>query len=171
MGQAGERFKKALFATHRPGKYMEAKAAENQANQDREDAEMFRQQAMDLAKQLNWEPDYVSDIMPNYQRAQSPLARSYLESMLTGSNPNMVASTRNGAPQLRAAAQGQFDQQFGGWESLLERQRAAERATPWAPATYGHAPAVIPLGGIRVGPQVSAAKRAAPGWGRVGGRK
>lgn len=172
MGEAGRKFKTALFAAHRPGKYMEGKAAERQADQDRKDAEMFRQQSMDLAGQLNWEPDYVSDIMPTYQRAQSPLARAVLESILTGSNPSSVSSTRPGAAQLQAGAQGQFDQQFGGWDALLERQRAAEQATPWAAGTYGHGRAVIPLGGVNVGPRLQApVKRAAAGWGGVGGRK
>jgi hypothetical protein len=169
--QRRDRAGNAAFAIFRPGKFMESKAAGKQADQDRADAERFRQEAMDLSKQLSWEPDYVSDIMPNYQRAQSPLARSYLESMLTGANASSIPSTRPGAQQLRAGAQGQFDQQFGGWEQLLERQRAAERAMPWAPGKFS-APAVMPLGGRYVGPRLGGElprATSAPGWGAVAG--
>lgn len=171
MGQAGERFKKALFASHRPGKYMQAQADKKEADAQLKAAQQLRAEGMDLAKQLNWEPDYVSDIMPAYKKTSSPVSRAFLESVLTGANPSMVSSTRHGGDRLRAGAQAQFDQQFGGWDEILRRQREALQATPWAPGTYGGAPAVIPLGGVYAGPRLSSAPTAAPGWERAVGRK
>jgi hypothetical protein len=148
---------------------MEAKAAEEEAAENLKNAERLRAEGMDLAKQLNWEPDYVSDLMGPYQKAQSPVARSFLESLLTGANPSMVQGTRLGADRLRAGAQAQFDDQFGGWEQLLARQRELERQTPWAPGKFS-APAVMPLGGVYAGPRVASGSVAsAPGWGGVGG--
>ncbi|HYC44477.1 MAG TPA: hypothetical protein VED01_03235 [Burkholderiales bacterium] len=147
---------------------MQSKADEKAAAANLRNAERLRAEGMDLAKQLNWEPDYVSDIMPAYQKAQSPVSRAFLESILTGANPSMVSSTRHGADRLRRGAQAGFDQQFGGWEELLARQRAAEQAMPWAPGKFS-APAVMPLGGAYAGPKVSGISSAgAPGWGGVG---
>lgn len=159
MGEAGRKFKTALFAAHRPGKYMQAKADEREADRNRKDAERFRQESVDFAKGLDWSPSLVGDVMPTYQRTESPLARSFLESILTGANPSSIPSTRLGAPQLRAGAQGQFDQQFGGWDELLARQRAAEQAMPWALKARPQPQRLT---------QAAGASASAPGWGSVG---
>lgn len=141
---ANERARNAAFAVFRPGKFLQNKADQKEAERNRADAERFRQEGVDLVNQLNWEPDYVSDIMPAYQRAQSPVARAFLESMLTGTNPSSISPTRHGANRLRAGAQAGFDRQFGGWDDLLRQQREAEQATPWAPGKFT-APAVQKL--------------------------
>lgn len=172
-GRTKEMSGKAAFAVLRPGKFMEAKAAAEEADRNRADAERFRQEGMDLAAQLNWEPDLISDIMPAYRKAESPVARSFLESLLTGANPSSIPSTRLGADRLQRGAQARFDAQTGGWDELLARQRQLEQETPWAPGTYGGAPAVIPLGGINAGPRVGGEvprPTSAPGWGGVGGQ-
>lgn len=145
MATPKEKAGKAMFAMFRPGKYMQSKADEKQAAAELENANRMREEAFGIANQLNWEPDYVSDLVKPYQKAQSPLARSFLESLLTGANPSMVQSTRLGAPRLQAGAQSRFDEQTGGFDSLLARQREIEKQTPWAPGTYGHAPAVYKL--------------------------
>lgn len=165
-----ERAGNAAYAIFRPGKFMQSKADQKEADRNRADAERFRQESMDLAKQLNWEPDYVSDLVGPYQRTQSPLARGFLESLLTGANPSMVSSTRQGADRLRAGAQAQFNDQFGGWDQLLERQRAAAEAQPWAPKGKFTAPAVVPLGGSVQGPQsvTGVGGGTNGGWGGVG---
>lgn len=145
MASPKEKLGKATFAMFRPGKYMQAQADQKAADQQVRNAERLRQEGMDLAQRLNWEPDYVSDLVKPYQKAQSPLARSFLESLLTGANPSMVQGTRLGANRLRAGDQAGFDDQFGGMDQLLARQRELETQTPWAPGTYGHAPAVQKL--------------------------
>jgi hypothetical protein len=131
------------------GKIIAAKMDQKSADKQLRNANRMRQESIDLAGQLNWEPDYVSDLVKPYQPAESPLARSFLESLLTGANPSMVQSTRLGANRLKAGAQAGFDDQFGGFDKLLERQRAIESRTPWeqpwAQGTYGHAPAVHKL--------------------------
>ena len=144
MASPKEKLGKAAFAMFRPGKYMQAQADQKAADKQVENAERLRQEGMDLTQQLNWEPDYVSDLMAPYQRTQSPVARSFLESLLTGANPSMVSSTRHGADRLRAGAQAGFDEQTGGWDSLLARQREIESQTPWAPKKFD-APAVLKL--------------------------
>ena len=145
MASKKEKARKAGFAILRPGKFMQSLADEKAAAEQLKHAEEMRQESFDLANQLNWEPDYVSDLVQPYQKTQSPLARSFLESLLTGANPSMVSSTRHGANRLQAGAQARFDDQFGGWDQLLARQREVDKQTPWAPKTYGHAPAVVKL--------------------------
>jgi hypothetical protein len=152
-----EKLGKATFAMFRPGKYMQSKADEKAAAAELANAERMRAEAFGIANQLNWEPDYVSDLVQPYQKAQSPVARSFLESLLTGANPSMVQSTRLGANRLQAGAQAGFDEQTGGWDQLLARQREADQQTPWAPKTYGHAPAVHKL------PQAAPPAAAPPG--------
>jgi hypothetical protein len=127
------------------GKFITAKMDQKAADKQARNANRMRRESMDLVQRLNWEPDYVSDLAQPFKKAQSPVARSFLESLLTGANPSMVQSTRLGANRLQAGAQAGFDQQTGGWDELLARQREVEQQTPWAPKTYGHSPAVQKL--------------------------
>lgn len=155
---------KAAHAIIRPGKFMQAKADEEAAKEQLKNANRMRAEGFDLVNRLDWEPDYVSDLMPSYKKAESPVARSYLESLLTGTNPSSVQGTRLGADRLKAGAQAGFDQQFGGWDQLLARQRELEQETPWAPGKFA-APAVYKLPSPQ-GPQeppYMAAARADPG--------
>lgn len=134
----------ALGVLH-PAKAIQVRAEQKAAAEGLKAARDLRRENLGIVDQLNWEPDYVSDLVKPYQKAQSPVARSFLESLLTGANPSMVSSTRHGGDRLRAGAQARFDDQFGGWDALLARQREVERQTPWAPNTYGGAPAVHKL--------------------------
>lgn len=120
------------FGVIRPDKYMESQANKEAAAQQLKNAEEMRRGALNLTQQMNWQPNYVSDAIRPYQRAQSPVARSFLESLLTGANPSMVQSTRLGADRQKAAAQGAFNQQFGGWDQLEAQQRQLAQQTPWA---------------------------------------
>jgi hypothetical protein len=144
VGQGADKFGKGMFAVLRPGKFMESKANEKAAAAELANAERFRREGMDLAQRLNWEPDYVSDLMGPYQQTQSPVSRGFLESLLTGANPSMVQGTRLGSNRLKAGAQAQFDAQTGGFDQLLARQREVEKQTPWAPGKFA-APAVVRL--------------------------
>jgi hypothetical protein len=76
----------------------------------------------------NWEPEYASEHAPGYQQTKSPVARAYLESFLTGDNPDAVQGTRAGSSGplgTKAVAQNQFNQAYGGWDKL-QAQSAAE---------------------------------------------
>ncbi len=91
-----------------------------------------RQQGLDLVANQDWEPDLSSDHIAPYQRSQSPVADAFLESMLTGQNPAAVQSTRLGSDRAKAAATQGFNQSYGGFDALRQRQQAVREATPWA---------------------------------------
>jgi hypothetical protein len=91
-----------------------------------------RQQGMDLIANQDWEPDLASDHVAPYQRSQSPVARGFLESFLTGANPAAVQGTRAGAGLARGQAQDSFRRDYGGWDDLRAKQREMEQSTPWA---------------------------------------
>ena len=114
------------------GGMVTSKRAQEEAKKQRKFVNESRQQGMDMVANMDWEPELVSDHAPMYQRSQSPIADAFLQSMLTGQNPNMVQGTRQGSPQLKAAAQRGFDQSYGGFDALRQRQRDMEAATPWA---------------------------------------
>lgn len=111
----------------------EAAAESRRAREDRE-------RALAMAADANYEPFLVRDMIDPYQKSQSPMARGYLESYLSGANPDAISSTRAGAPALKQAAQGRFDQATGGWDSLRGQQAAAQQATPWATRGLKEAP-------------------------------
>jgi hypothetical protein len=75
--------------------------------------------------------DYAQtvDSAPTFQVAESPVARAYLESFLTGSNPDAVMSTRHGSGAQEENARRNFERDFGGWEKLV-REGNAERGDP-----------------------------------------
>lgn len=81
-----------------------------------------RQQQLDFVGGLNWQPQYSQELMGSqYQKSKSPLARSYLESILTGNNP---ATTFSGSPNAAAVKQGQQqskDAMYGS-DAVLQRQ-------------------------------------------------
>lgn len=93
---------------------------------DSHDADQARWDAQNRLRSLDWSPTYASDQAPDFQKAQSPAARAYLESFLSGSNPNAIQGTRLGAPQQKAAASDQFDQAYGGWDKVAAQQQAAD---------------------------------------------
>jgi hypothetical protein len=70
----------------------------------------------------NWEPEYAADHAPQFQKSQSPVARAYLESFLTGTNPAMVQGTALGSGQATAQATHDFNNRYGGWDKLQQKQ-------------------------------------------------
>lgn len=106
------------------------------AAQTKKDAQQQRQQGLDYVAGLDWEPELLSDHAPTFQRSQSPIADAFLQSLLTGQNPALVQGTRNGAPQLKAAAQRGFDQNTGGFDALRARQKEMEASVPWTPKPF-----------------------------------
>jgi hypothetical protein len=90
-----------------------------------------RKANLELVKSLDYEPMYASQTVPTYQRTQSPVARSYIESFLMGNNPDSIRSGSPNAGVKRQAAQTQQNAMFGTPEQRLQQQRAYEATTPW----------------------------------------
>jgi hypothetical protein len=95
-------------------------------------AHQYQKDQMARIDGLDWEPEYASDHAPTYQRSQSPVARAFLESMLTDANPATTFSGRHGAQQIQQGQQRRFGQQYGDWNTLQQQQRALDADTPWA---------------------------------------
>lgn len=94
-------------------------------------AEKNRKQGIDMIKSMDWEPMYASETVPTYQRTQSPVARSYLESFLMGNNPNATFSGAPNAKLTKERQQAAQNQMFGTPEQRVAQQRAYEATTPW----------------------------------------
>ena len=80
----------------------------------------------------NWNPAFASDNVPTYQRSQSPVARSFLESLVMGTNPAMVRSTAPNAGLQKQQMQQQENQMFGTPQERMELQQRIFRDQPWA---------------------------------------
>jgi hypothetical protein len=73
---------------------------------------------------MNFDPAMPSETAPKYQQTQSPVARAYLESFLTGSNPDAIRGTSVGSGVAKADAQSRFNAAYGGWDKLRAQGRA-----------------------------------------------
>jgi hypothetical protein len=90
-----------------------------------------RKEDLNFIENLNWDPAYGSDRAPTFQRSQSPVARSYLDSFLLGTNPDATSSTAPNAKYIKAQQQAKQNQQFGTPEARLAQQQQIQQATPW----------------------------------------
>lgn len=117
-----------------------AEKQRKQSKKELREAKYDRERAVDMAANANYNPFLVSDVIDPYQRSQSPVARGYLESFLTGANPQTVQGTRANAAPAQQAAQGQFNQAYGGWDQLRAQQREMEQSTPWDIKPFKEAP-------------------------------
>jgi hypothetical protein len=97
--------------------------------------ERQRKANLALFDSLDYEPMYASQLVPPMQRTQSPVARSYLESMLMGSNPDSTMSTRPNAAATKALQQRQQNAMFGTPEARVAQQRALEQRPMYEVAT------------------------------------
>lgn len=96
---------------------------------NRQNAKAARQNKKDqigLIDKLDWDPMYASDTTPMYKPTQSPVARAYLESMLTGSNPDTTYSTRPNAAATKATQQASQNAMYGTPEERVAQQRALQ---------------------------------------------
>lgn len=121
------------------GEAVAANKKKKEANKQARLAGEDRERAVDMAASANYQPFLVSDAIGPYQRSQSPVARGYIESLLTGANPAAVQGVRAGAPQAQRTASQQFRDAYGGWEQLRAQQRAMETSTPWQTRPQGPA--------------------------------
>jgi len=106
--------------------------AQGQAEQKKtKQAETQRNEALTLLRNQQRDPYLAARSIPTYQRSQSPIADAFLESMLTGSNPQAIQGTRAGSTAARAGAQRTFDASTGGMDALRARQQAVMADVPW----------------------------------------
>jgi hypothetical protein len=82
----------------------------------------------EVAARNKYDPTYQSQLIGPYQRSQSPAARAYLESMLTGDNSQAAAAPW--ADQSQQAQAG-FDKRYGNYDKLLGDGRNGRASTPW----------------------------------------
>lgn len=80
---------------------------------------------------LDRSPTYQSDLIGPYQRTQSPAARAYLESLLTGDSPDAAAAPWAAGGDVDAAKQRQ-QEKYGNLSSLVAQGERDRATTPWA---------------------------------------
>lgn len=114
------------------GKGRQAKLQLRAAKKAQTQARDSQERAVWMAQEQDWNPEYASDHIGPYQRSQSPIADAWLDSLLTGDNQSAVQGTRAGAQFEKADAGQRFNQNYGGWDALRQKQREVEAATPWA---------------------------------------
>jgi len=90
-----------------------------------------KQQQEDKERALERDPTYVSELTGPYQRSQSPVARAYLESLLTGQNAD-AANSPWSDPGDRNKAVLSSRGTFGAYDDLVARGVADRGKTPWA---------------------------------------
>jgi hypothetical protein len=84
-----------------------------------------------LLDSLDWQPEYASQHVPTYQKTQSPIARSYLESMLLGQNPDSTFSGATNAKYKKAAQQRTMDSLYGSMPQRAAESARVQQETPW----------------------------------------
>lgn len=95
-------------------------------------AEAAAAKRMNLIQSLDFTPAYTSDLAPTYKRTESPVARSWIESFLSGNNPDAISPTSPNAAVKKQRAQQSQNAMFGTPQDRVARNRAIEQETPWA---------------------------------------
>lgn len=113
------------------GDIAKAVGLEQQGRSQAKAAAAYQQAQQQRINSLDWEPEYASQHAPTYQRSQSPVARAYLESMLTGSNPDTTPTTQHNAPGIQQEAAQRFGNTYGSWGALQAKQAQLDADTPW----------------------------------------
>lgn len=101
------------------------------ARKNKKAAEKYGQERMDYLNALDWQPTLASERVPTYQKSQSPVARSYLESMLSGANPDLTPDFLQGAADTKAQQQARQNQLYGTPEERVAKQQKINTETPW----------------------------------------
>lgn len=86
---------------------------------------------MAFAQSLDWEPEYASAHAPTYQKTQSPVADSYLESFLLGNNPDATFSGSPNAGAVKAQQQARTNNMYGTPQARHDMQQQLLSQTPW----------------------------------------
>ncbi len=95
------------------------------------DAKKNEKDRLKAINQLDWQPAYASEYAPTFKKAESPVARSFIESFLSGANPAAIRPGTPGAQVAKATAQAQQNEMFGTPQERVARQRQLEQETPW----------------------------------------
>jgi hypothetical protein len=93
--------------------------------------EKAREQGISLLDQLDWEPEYASQHVPTYQKTNSPIARSYLESLMLGQNPDATFEGATNARAIKAAQQRTTNNLYGDLGARAAQAAAVQQETPW----------------------------------------
>lgn len=102
-----------------------AKQAQAQARDDRE-------RGVFMSQQMDWKPEYASEHVGAYQKAETPIADTFLNSFLTDDNASAQQGTRAGAPAAQANATNRSAQRYGTVDQLVARNNQVQKETPWA---------------------------------------
>lgn len=94
-----------------------------EANRNRRAAEKDAEERMAFVNDLDWQPEYAADYAPAYKKSQSPVARAYLESILSGANPDLVPDYRQGASDAKSDAQTRQNAMYGTPEERVKKQQ------------------------------------------------
>jgi hypothetical protein len=117
------------------GKFLDRKRREGERQSNLDDYRLGLKTDANRAGSVDYTPAYTADLVPAYERSQSPAARAYLESMLTGQNPDAVAPWAAGGEQARQTAS--FNDSYGSYDDLLARGEAYRKTQPWKTKTPG----------------------------------
>lgn len=79
---------------------------------------------------LDYDPSYVGSSISPYKRSSSPVARAYLESMMTGQNADSVSNPWSD-PLAVAKAKKSFEGTYGAYDDLVARGEQERKETPW----------------------------------------
>lgn len=117
------------------GSSYDARQTQKGLGRNVDEEEKARQERLKLLDSLDWEPEYASAHVPTYQKTKSPIARSYLESMLLGQNPDMTFEGATNAKYKKAAQQRTMDNLYGTLPARAAEARAVQAETPWKVTT------------------------------------
>ncbi len=101
------------------------------ARRERRAAKSDREARMKLLEGLDYKPMYAAEVTPTYKRTESPVARAYIESFLTGSNPDATFSGSPNARYQKSQQQAAQNAAFGTPEQRIARSQALQKETPW----------------------------------------
>jgi hypothetical protein len=114
------------------------------ARKDKRAQEKAREDKLGLINQLDWEPAYASDTAPTYQKTKSPVARSYLESLLLGQNPDATWEGAANAKPIKAAQARTTQSLYGNLGQRAAESAAVQKETPWKITSRPTAPVKTP---------------------------
>lgn len=117
------------------GSYYDMQQAQKGLSRNIDEEEKARQERLKLLDSLDWEPEYASAHVPTYQKTKSPIARSYLESLLLGQNPDATFEGATNAKYKKAAQQRTMDNLYGTLPARAAEARAVQAETPWKVTT------------------------------------
>jgi hypothetical protein len=98
------------------------------ATQAFRDAQAEKAAQLEAEKKIDWTPAYQTDLVEPFKGTQSPAARAYLQSFMTGDSP-LLSDPSTELPSAGARRQQNFDQRFGSPDELLRQDAAARKQT------------------------------------------